>query len=67
MKRQSKLKPQPQKRVETPLPKPCNHHYCRCMRAAELAAMGLILEAIQVHYGPVACRQESRSVKEANK
>jgi len=58
MKRNSKLKPQPQPWVEPPLPTPCRHHYCQCLRAAELAAMGLTYDAIQVHYGPVGCRRK---------
>ena len=34
----------------------CEHHYCRCMRAAELAAQDLLPEAIDVHYQNVRCR-----------
>lgn len=34
----------------------CQHHYCRCMRAAELAAMGMTIEAIEVHNQDVECR-----------
>jgi len=56
-----KIKSKPKKYVAPPLPRACKHHFCQCSRAAELAAMGLILEAIQVHDGPVACRkQENR-------
>lgn len=41
----------------------CEHHYCRCMRAAELAAMSdrtrrgsLMVEAVHVHSQQVQCR-----------
>ena len=34
----------------------CVHHYCRCVRARELAAMGMIEEAIRVHDQRVRCR-----------
>lgn len=35
----------------------CEHHECRCARAAELAAMGLTLEAVRVHGEQVTCRR----------
>jgi hypothetical protein len=35
----------------------CTHYECRCARAAELAAMGLIVQAIEVHQQEVTCRQ----------
>jgi hypothetical protein len=35
----------------------CTHHECRCARAAELAAMGLTVQAIEVHSQEVTCRQ----------
>lgn len=46
----------------------CEHHACRCARAAELAAMAdraltpalagwLLAEAIRVHSEPVPCRE----------
>jgi hypothetical protein len=35
----------------------CRHYECRCARAAELAAMGLIVQAIDVHQQEVTCRQ----------
>jgi hypothetical protein len=34
----------------------CQHHVCRCARAAELAAMGMTPEAIAVHERTVTCR-----------
>jgi hypothetical protein len=34
----------------------CEHHACRCARTAELAAMGLTLEAIRVDGERVRCR-----------
>lgn len=35
----------------------CQHHECRCARAAELVAMGLLREAIDVHDQEVQCRR----------
>lgn len=35
----------------------CEHHTCRCARAAELAAMGQLHEAIEVHFARVRCRE----------
>lgn len=35
----------------------CDHHPCRCLRAAELAGMGLLREAIDVHHQQVRCRR----------
>ena len=35
----------------------CIHYECRCARAAELAAMGRTLEAIEVHSRWVTCRR----------
>jgi len=35
----------------------CDHHSCRCARAAELAAQGRTLEAIAVHEALVRCRE----------
>lgn len=37
--------------------KTCEHHDCRCLRAAELAAMGLTVEAIKAHSQQVRCRR----------
>lgn len=34
----------------------CQHHVCRCARAAELAAMGMTPEAVAVHEQAVTCR-----------
>ena len=31
-------------------PRCTDHHYCRCMRAAELAAQDRLGEAVDVHY-----------------
>jgi hypothetical protein len=39
----------------------CEHYECRCARAAELAAMGLTAEAIQVHFERVRCRKVAAS------
>jgi hypothetical protein len=36
----------------------CEHHYCRCMRANELAEMGLLVASIAVHWELVPCRQK---------
>lgn len=40
----------------------CRHHYCLCMRAAELAAMGRLPDAVKVHTDglPVRCRMEEK-------
>lgn len=35
----------------------CKHHYCRCMRANELAQMDMLQEAMQVHNQEVRCRK----------
>lgn len=35
----------------------CEHYACRCARAAELAAQGLTVEAIEVHSQRVHCRE----------
>ena len=35
----------------------CDHYDCRCARAAELAAMGRTLEAVEVHNREVPCRR----------
>ncbi len=35
----------------------CEHHFCRCMRANELAEMGRLIEAIEVHNQRVTCRK----------
>jgi hypothetical protein len=35
----------------------CTHHECRCARAAELAAQGRTMEAIDAHYRKVRCRR----------
>jgi len=43
----------------------CRHHACQCARAAELAAMGLLPEAIDVHYEEVECRRVPRKVKDS--
>ena len=37
-------------------PARCEHHECRCARAAELAAMGLTAEAVEAHQRTVRCR-----------
>ena len=34
----------------------CEHYYCRCMMAAELAAMDMLDAAIEVHSKRVPCR-----------
>lgn len=34
----------------------CEHYYCRCMMAAELAAMDMLDAAIEVHFKRVPCR-----------
>lgn len=34
----------------------CEHYYCRCMLAAELAAMDMLEAAIEVHFKRVRCR-----------
>jgi len=34
----------------------CEHYYCRCMMAAELAAMDMLEAAIEVHFKKVPCR-----------
>ena len=34
----------------------CEHHVCRCARAAELGAMDMTPEAIAVHEQIVTCR-----------
>lgn len=34
----------------------CEHYYCRCMMAAELAAMDMLEAAIEVHSKRVPCR-----------
>jgi hypothetical protein len=34
----------------------CEHHFCRCMRAEELAGMGRTLDALRVHRERVTCR-----------
>ncbi len=34
----------------------CEHYYCRCMLAAELASMDMLEAAIQVHFERVRCR-----------
>lgn len=39
-------------------PARCEHHACRCRRAAELAAMGRTLDAIRCHYEQVPCRAQ---------
>jgi len=36
--------------------RPCEHHYCRCIRANELAEMGCLVEALNVHWEKVRCR-----------
>ncbi len=41
----------------TTVPSHCEHHDCRCARAAELAAMGMTAEAVEVHYRRVPCRR----------
>jgi hypothetical protein len=38
----------------------CTHHFCRCMRANELAYMGMLLQAIQVHRQRVWCRKQGK-------
>lgn len=35
----------------------CEHHFCRSMRANELAEMGRLIEAIEVHNQRVTCRK----------
>jgi len=40
----------------------CTHYSCRCARAAELAAMGLTLEAVQIHNQDVRCRMVEPSI-----
>ena len=46
----------------------CRHHACVCARAAELAEMGQLLEAIGLHHDtsvPVRCRLSAeRAAKE---
>lgn len=42
-----------------PIPRSCTHYSCRCARADELAAMGMLLDAIAVHHQRVLCRQPS--------
>ena len=44
----------------------CTHHYCRCIRAAELASMAehrnddrLLIDAIAAHQQEVECRMVS--------
>jgi hypothetical protein len=34
----------------------CEHYYCRCMMAAQLAAMDMLDAAIEVHFKQVPCR-----------
>jgi hypothetical protein len=41
-----------------PGPVLCEHHVCRCARAAELTAMGLLPDAIRVHQERVRSRLE---------
>jgi hypothetical protein len=36
----------------------CTHYECRCARARELAEMGLIAEAVEVHQQRVTCRKQ---------
>jgi hypothetical protein len=43
----------------------CEHYICRCARAAELAAMGLLPEAIRVHQERVRCRQPQGNAGES--
>jgi len=38
------------------MPARCEHHACRCRRAAELAAMDRLQDAILCHYERVPCR-----------
>lgn len=39
-----------------PAPRICRHYWCRCMRSAELAAMGQLQDAIAIHDQAVRCR-----------
>ena len=34
----------------------CEHYWCRCMMAAELAQMDMLDAAIEVHFKQVPCR-----------
>jgi len=39
----------------------CTHHECKCARAEELASMGLLVEALELHTDRnkrVRCRRE---------
>lgn len=50
-------------------PVTCEHHFCRCMRAAELAAMDRLQDAIAVHEQTVTCRltEEGKSNERSDK
>jgi hypothetical protein len=38
----------------------CDHYFCRCMMAEELASMDMLEAAIEVHYKEVPCRLEKK-------
>jgi hypothetical protein len=42
----------------------CTHHECRSARAAELAAMGMTLEAVYAHKEEVTCRRAGKNTDE---